>query len=280
MTTQAKAKEDAADILAKNVVDCQYDDIPVDVLENTKRGILDSLGVIIAGSSFHGIKPPLELAREWGGREESTILVFGDKVPAVHAVFVNGIMGEAWDFTDAYSIGITHIAVPTTSAAFAMAERKDEPVTGKDLLTAVVLGQDVGLRMFRYMEMTAGFSLNGLHSCYGVTAVAGRMLGLNEDQLGNGFGIAYNQMSGSAQSYLEKADTKEMIAGGEPARIGVVSGLLAQRGFTGPRNSIEGPSGFCKQYCRGRCNLERLTANLGKEFEGINIGFKPYPCGY
>jgi 2-methylcitrate dehydratase PrpD len=106
------------------------------------------------------------------------------------------------------------------------------------------------------------------------------MLGLNEDQLGNGFGIAYNQMSGSAQSYLEKADTKEMIAGGEPARIGVVSGLLAQRGFTGPRNSIEGPSGFCKQYCRGRCNLERLTANLGKEFEGINIGFKPYPCGY
>ena len=106
------------------------------------------------------------------------------------------------------------------------------------------------------------------------------MLGLNEEQMLDAFGLTYNQMSGSLQTYEERVDAKAMISGGAVAKIGVLSGLLAQRGFTGPKRSIQGLSGYCSQYCRGRCNIEGLLANLGTEFEGVNIGFKPYACGY
>jgi 2-methylcitrate dehydratase PrpD len=279
METETIGKDDVSFTLANHIVATQFNDIPAEVVEVTKKDILDTLGVTIAGSSFHSTEPLVELIREWGGRKESTILVFGDKVPSVSAAFVNGTMAEARDFTDGYGRGLIHVGQSTVIPAFAIAERKGK-VDGKDFITAIVLGQDISLRIFVNMElMTPGLTAMGSTNCFGATATAGKLLRLNEKQMANAFGIAYNQISGSRQSYYDRVDTKEMI-GGLTSRTGVLSALLAQKGFTGTRNTIEGEKGYCKGYCQGRCNLEQLIANLGKEFEGINVGFKPYPCGY
>lgn len=277
MPTETPGKQDISYTLAKHVVATQFNAIPAEVVELTKKDILDTLGVTVAGSSFPGTEPLLELIREWGGKEEGTILAFGDKVPSINAVLVNGTMAEAHDFTDAYGRGLEHIGQATVLPAFAVAERKGK-VNGKDLITAIVLGQDIGLRMFLNMELRYGLCQNGMQNAFGVVATAGKLLGLNEQQMANAFGIVYNLISGSEQSYYDCVDTKAFIAG-LANKAGVLSVLLAQKGYTGTRNTIEGAGGFCNAYCGGRCNLEQLTANLGKEFEGINVGFKPYPCG-
>jgi 2-methylcitrate dehydratase PrpD len=278
MTGDVIHKEDISYTLAKHIVATKFEDIPAEVVELTKKDVLDTLGVTVAGSSFDSTEPLLELIREWGGTQESTVLVFGDKVPSASAVLVNGAMSEAYDFTDGYGRGLIHVGQATVIPAFALAERNGE-VHGKDLITALVLGQDLSLRMFLTMELSPGLAWIGADNCFGATATSGKLLGLNEEQMANAFGIAYNQVSGSQQSYSDRAATKELIAG-ITGRTGIVSALLAQKGFTGTTHTFEGENGFCNAYCQGRCNKEQLITGLGKVFEGINIGFKPYPCGY
>jgi 2-methylcitrate dehydratase PrpD len=65
---------------------------------------------------------------------------------------------------------------------------------------------------------------------------------------------------------------------GLAARGGITAALMAERGITGARNILEGEYGLFRQYHGGDYDAEILTADLGKRFEGINIGDKPYPC--
>ena len=274
-----EGKEDTSRTFARYIASAQFKDLPSKVVELAKLDILDTLGVTVAGSSFdESTKPLLELAREWGGTKESTILVFGDKVPADNSVLVNGSMAEAFDFTDAYGRGLTHVGQATVIPAFAIAEREGK-VNGGDLINAVVLGQEISLRMYYNMRVEHGFAVTGVLTCFGAATTVGKLLRLDEEQMTNALGIAFNQIAGSFQSYIDCVTTKELI-GGLTSRTGITSGLLARKGFTGTRNTLEGKNGFCAMYCGGNCNLEKLTANLGKEFEVMHLGFKPYPCGY
>ena len=76
---------DAAFALAKNMISVKYEDIPLDVTELSKKHILDILGVTLGGSSRPGVKELAELISEWGGKDESTVLCYGLKVPAPNA---------------------------------------------------------------------------------------------------------------------------------------------------------------------------------------------------
>ena len=77
---------------AEMMVDAKFEDLSPHTVEMTKRFMLDTLGVAIAGSSSDEVKGAAQLVREWGGREEGTLLVFGDKLPIPSAVFANSVM--------------------------------------------------------------------------------------------------------------------------------------------------------------------------------------------
>ena len=81
--------------LAKNIVSIRYEDIPAKAIDLSKKDILDTLGVAIAGSKAEGSEQVVELVREWGGKEESSIIAYGGKVPAHHAALANGTMAHA-----------------------------------------------------------------------------------------------------------------------------------------------------------------------------------------
>ena len=77
--------------IAENIVNTKYEDLPSEVVEKTKRHILDILGVMLPSSKLDkNCKALEEIAREGGGKEESTLIGFGGKVPCWMAAFVNG----------------------------------------------------------------------------------------------------------------------------------------------------------------------------------------------
>ncbi|MCK5553384.1 MAG: MmgE/PrpD family protein, partial [Deltaproteobacteria bacterium] len=88
--------------LSRCIVGTSFEDLSPNTVDVTKRFILDTLGVGIAGSTAAGAKEAAEQMVEWGGMPESTIMCFGKKVPSLNAAFANSVMIHARDFDDAH----------------------------------------------------------------------------------------------------------------------------------------------------------------------------------
>ena len=276
--------KDAAFALAKNVVNISYDDIPEEVVESTKKSILDTLGVLVAGS---GLEPScrrvVELVKGAGGREESSILVFGDKVPAQMAAFANGAMVHALDYDDVIDDAVVHPTAATLPAALAIAEQVGK-VGGKELITAVTLGNDLITRMSLAVTQSpqgakhvAGWHMNTTFGAYSSAAAAGKLLGLDEDKMADALGIAFMHTGGSFQiNYSDGVDITPLYDC-FLSMAGVLSALMAQHGITGVKDCLQSKAGVYNLYFRGEYDPSYLTDKLGERFEGINMGFKLWP---
>lgn len=271
---------DAARAFAKNAVKIRYEDIPDEALRGTKADILDTLGTALAGSTAAGCREMASLVTEWGGKRESTLIGDGRKVLAIGAALANGAMAHALDYDDTHEKAHLHAGVSAIPAAMAVAERVGG-VSGKEFLTAVTLGLDMTCRMGianpKGPGKWVGWMLTPLYGFFGATLAAGRLLGLNEDQMVNALGIAYSQASGNEQCVVDGALTKRMQLG-FAAKGGVLAALMAQKGITGAEESLEGRMGLYKTYHQGEYHPAALTHELGRRFESANLSFKPYPC--
>src|SRR5690349_1537698 len=119
-----------------------YDTLPPAAAEAAKMSIFDTLGVILAASGVEpAVRDVVDLVGETGGRPESTVLAFGDRVPALTAALANGAMAHCLDFDDQTPWG-QHSASSIVPAAFAVAERIIGGVSGRDMIAAVAVGQD------------------------------------------------------------------------------------------------------------------------------------------
>ena len=102
-------------------------------------------------------KEIVELVRELGGRETSTIIAYGGKVPSVDAAMVNGAMANAGEFDHVYDEAPCHPACTVVPASFAIAEQV-KGVSGRELITAVTAGIDIVCRMTLATRLPSGKS--------------------------------------------------------------------------------------------------------------------------
>jgi len=270
---------DAIYNLAKNVIDVQYDSLPRDVVEATKKQIMDAFATAIAGSSAPPVGELVEIYKEWGGKTESTVWVYGEKLPGIVAAQINATMQHARDFDDTHDVAVLHPGAVSVPTAFAVAEMI-ENVNGRDLITAVALGVDLVTRLCLACTndyIAGGWHFTPLHGSFSTTAIAGKLMGLDLDTLVNAFGIAYHQTGGNLQCVDDGALTKR-CGPGFSNRNGILAAVMAQKGITGATNVLQGPRGLFKQYHRGAYNPEVITKDLGLKFEGVDVSFKPYPC--
>ena len=272
---------DAAYALAKNVMDIEFSSIPTDVVNATKKQILDTIGTAMAGSKALGINMLVDLLKDWGGKQESTLFGYGGKLPAIHAAQANASMSHALDYDDTHEGGHIHCSVAVVPTAFAIAERQGN-VGGREFITAVALGLDLSCRMSTAVKLAhtdhpqGGWHFTPLFGYFSAAATAGKLLGLNEEKMVNALGIAFHQTSGNVRCVVDGAMTKRM-GPGFAVRGGIMAALMAEKGITGARNSLEAERGFYNLYHAG-CDTELLLSDLGKRFEGANASLKPYPC--
>src|SRR4030043_872430 len=106
-------------LFAKNFIHINYDDLPREAVEVTKKEVLDLLGVALAGFTAPGVKELLEIITDWGGREESSIILCKQKVPAPMAAQMNATMAHALDFDDVHDAAVMHPGVVMIPAFFA-----------------------------------------------------------------------------------------------------------------------------------------------------------------
>ncbi len=272
---------DATFLFAKNFVNTHYGDLTPEVIEATKKQVLDLLGVAIGGFHKAGPKELRELVTGWGGSKESTIMGTGLKVPAPNAAHVNATMVHALDYDDVHESAVMHPGVITIPTALAVAELVGH-LSGKDLITAVAIGTDMMCRLGLSSTpgkspIEVGWHQTTLFGFMGAAAVAGKTLGLSEEQIVDAMGIAYHQSGGNGQCVKDGALAKR-LGPGFSVKGGITAALLAQKGVTGAHNCLEGVWGLYNLYWRGDYDPQTLIADLGKRFEGTGVSIKPYPC--
>ncbi len=260
--------------LIRHTLGTAYGDLPKGAVESARKAILDTLGAIIAGSSEKA--PPLLLnqVREWGGAGEGTVAVFGDRVPAPAAAYLNGTMARALELADVYDGFPLHPSSSTVPAALAAAEKRGG-VSGRELIAAVALAQDLIVRFAQAVKI--GPIRSGRYNLFKIfppTAAAGRILGLGEGRLMNAMGIAFTQMVGDGQSAHDGAMT-HYLQQGVVARSALESALLARQGITGSDNVLEGRAGLFRAY-EPEHDLAALTRDLGQSFRGEDLSIKFY----
>lgn len=278
MTTFAPVgQEDPMSTLCRMVVDTQYEDLPQGVVDYAKLHILDTLAVIMGGSAMEGIPPVVDMVKDKGGKPESIIPFYGGKVPASEVALAIGPMARAMDLGDCHEEA-GHSAEYTLPAILAATGLKDK-VTGRELITAFVVGQEVLIRIgmaCKRISRGAVLGRGGGHYIFGPSAGAGKLLGLNLDQLENAQGIARGMTQPHDLAMYRPPTLMVRLHHGLICQAAVNACLLARRGITGPRQEVLlGPRGFLAM-ATWETEPAALTRRLGEEWEMLGTMMKPY----
>ncbi len=273
-----KRPVNASERLARFVAEAES--VPEEAIAQAKRSVLDTLGVALAGSSEEGVRIVAEWVRKQGGHEEATVLGQRFRAPAPEAALVSGTAGHALDYDDVSLPMRGHPSAPLVTAVLATGEKAG--CSGRDLLTAFVLGFEVEARLGRAIgeaHYALGWHATSTLGTLGAAAACARLLGLDARRTQMALGIAASLAGGLQQNFGTM--TKPLHAGWA-ARNGVVAAEMSGRGFTADARALEGESGFLRAMSGGsEVDLEPLAA-LGDPFEitSSGIGVKLYPCCY
>ena len=279
-------------------VGLQFNDLPDDVIHEVKRYMYDSIGCAYGGYHTKDVNIIYDIYKDMGGKGEATILGFGDKLPAVNATLINSLMVRALDFNDIYWKEDPSHPSDIIPAAWSVGELARANM--KDVITAIVLAYEFEQRLCLFAK--PGVRERKWHHAtltqFVSPIVAGKMLGLNVDQMVNAIGIngSHNHTIGcpTAGKLTMMKNTVDPMA----VQTGVFAALLAQKGYSGTEKVFEGKEGFMDAFIgwdakdgtlkptdmEGRDGLsswswdvDALVGNLGKNYKIMECGMKAFP---
>ncbi len=262
--------------MAAYALNLNYSDLPEAVVEQAKRFIYDSVGCAFGALRTRDVNILRDLYTEMGGREEATLIGFGDRIPAVNATLVNSLMVRALDFNDIYWKEDPSHPSDLIPAALAVGEMVDASI--EELIVAVVLAYEFEQRLCEFAR--PGVRERKWHHAtltqFVSPLVAGRLLKLTEDQMVYAIGIngSHNHTIGcpTAGQLTMMKNTVDPMA----VQSGVFAALMAARGYTGTEKVFEGKEGFMDVFGPD-WDEKVLFDGLGKSFRIMDCGMKAFP---
>lgn len=251
------------------------DSLSSELINRSKKHILDFLGACFAGSQTTPAKIISEYVNSLGGGDEAS-LVGGAKTIGSYAALVNGTSAHCLELDDGHRGAMGHPGSAIIPAALATAEKYG--ASGKDLITSVVIGYEAMLKIGMAVNPShreRGFHPTATCGCFGAAVAVGNILDLSRQEMASALGLAGTQASGLFE-FLAKGSMIKRLHPGKAAFTGVLSSELASKGFDGPDTILEGENGFLEAFTDGY-NLEHFN-KLGSPFEIMNAYIKPYPC--
>src|SRR6185369_10389070 len=109
-------------------------------------------------------------------------------------------------------------------------------------------------------------------------AAAGRLLGLDNDQLVSAFGLCCSEGSGTNHAMVDGSWNKPFHAGWA-SQSGVMSSFLGSAGFRASPSAFHGTHGWLTTFAPGLANCSSVvTADVGTKWVAEDISLKRYSC--
>jgi 2-methylcitrate dehydratase PrpD len=271
-----------------------FDDLPADVVEATKNRVLDVIGLSLAGAQTGFGRSVLDAATALSPQGPSRVFGTGQHLGVTTAAFVNGAWSQALEYDDTHNESIVHMSSPSVAAALALADYLaavpgasggTAPVSGRDLIAAIAIGNEISCRVGSVSPgqfHRLGFHPSGLFAPFGVTYLAGKLLGLDADQLARAAGICGSFAAGILECWVDGTQPK-FLHPGWAAQSGITSAFLGRAGTTGPAAVFEGRFGLFASHLQDpqvARDFRRITQELGTRWDSRRASFKPFPAAH
>jgi 2-methylcitrate dehydratase PrpD len=268
----------AAERLADFALTLSYEDIPAEVVDAAKLHLLDTLGCGLAAHALGIAAEGRTAMAELGGEPVASVIGHDGGLPAANAAFANAMLCHGLDFDDTHSDSVSHVSAVVCPTAVAVAEA--EGSTGRELLTAIVAGNEIVTRIG--MAASGAFHARGFHptsicGVFGGTAAAARLLGLDGATTASALGIA-GSFAGGLFAYLDAGTATKPMHPAWASHGAVLATRLASLGAEGPATVIEGRFGLYHAFVGERIDLGPQLDDLGSRWETPRIAYKPYPA--
>tara|TARA_R110002012_G_scaffold108156_2_gene250621 strand:+ start:1205 stop:2593 length:1389 start_codon:yes stop_codon:yes gene_type:complete len=266
---------DAIQLLLKHIESVGFEHLPASSVSAAKTFILDSIGVGLSGSRVANVAKIKQAVSHWGQGHQAQVWATGEWLPAVSAAAINGyqIHNQEWDCV--HEPAVVHPMAVILSSLVAYAQQHN--LSGKQLILGVVIAVDVATLIGECVTSSLKFFRPSICGCLGATAGMSAMLGMKGEALQNALGIAYSQISGTMQSHVEGSPMLAMQIGiNASAAIRAVD--MAQAGFAGPKDILQGPYGYFHLF-EDSFDIQPLIQKLGREYQIERVSHKPFPTG-
>jgi len=255
----------------------QYESIPPDAVKEAKRFLLDSIGCALAAVGNEDMDNALQYIKKLGGHKQATVIGYGDKTNMPNAALMNALLIRALDYNDIYwKQDPSH---PSDIIPAALSTGEYRTCSCKELITGIVIAYELEMRMC--LAAHPGIREVGWHHAsltqFVSPLVAGKMLGLTEDEIGAAVGISGSSHSTFGGVVAGALTNMKNTADPMATEAGVRAALLAQTGYTGPAHVFEGKEGLFEVISNVEWDSKILTDGLGENFLITDCEYKAFP---
>ena len=264
--------------LAKYVFICTPQSLPAEAFAKAELHLLDTFGLALASYSQDYAAPSLAGICAAAGQGDCFVIGSTKRLAPRDAAFANGLLMHGLDFDDTHLASIIHASVASLPTALAISEQVD--ATWDEMLCAYILGMEVAIRIGASVQggfHHVGFHATGIVSHFSAAVVAGKLLGLDAEQLCAAQGVAASTTSG-VQAFLEEGAWTKRMHPGWGALAGITAAHMVQAGFVAPTRPYEGRFGLYDTHLHDTKPLPGLLVDaFGHEWRMLETAIKPYP---
>ncbi|NIA69928.1 MmgE/PrpD family protein [Pelagibius litoralis] len=278
MTERATAAVQAAgrgylDVLAGFLADLRFDDLPPEVVERASWVYADCLGAIAAGAQEEEMRSLTRRLVKESGSGPAGVLGSGMTAPAMTAAFLNGTAGTFLELDEGNQFARGHPGMHVVPALAALSQQVD--VSGRDLVTALVAGYEVGSRIGIASKLRMTMHPHGTWGTVGAAVAVGKLMGYDAARLREIISLSTSLgLTTSRKTMLEGGTVRNTFTGFSN-HIGILAHHLIQAGFSGEADGLATVYGtvIAEDY-----RPEEMVADLGRRYEIARNYFKRHAC--
>ena len=274
-------KYELADIFSKYIVKLKYEELEDNTISNSKKFLLDTIGVGIAGSTGSKIDNLKNVVKSWSHGNDCSVFGSKELYSRDTATILNAYQIHCLEYDCIHEGAVVHpmAAILSSMLSYCQIKSKNKkPVNGKDFLMSIILGVDIAAYLGICSKGELRFFRPATASGFGSVAALSKIENFTLLDITNALGIMYSQTSGNMQSHVEGVPILGLQVGFN-AKSALASIDLTKAGFPGPKRVFNGEHGYFKLIENNQFDITEIMKNLGKRRMINELAHKPYPSG-
>ena len=255
------------------ICESKFENIPANIVFRAKEVVADTLAVIAAGAQEEEVKALTSKLAGANGSAASTLFGLGIRTEPLKASIINGTAGTFLELDEGNQYGRGHAAIQILPALFAVAE--EQRCSGKDLLTALVVGYDVAIRIGIACKLRMSMHPHGSWGTVGAAVAVGKLLGYTESDMQEIISVSASMTTATNRKTMLEGGTVRNVYSGLSSHNGLLAHYLIQSGFTGESDGLKTVFG---SVVSDTFSTHAMIEELGQRWEIGRNYFKQYAC--